>query len=61
MAKKPKRNTIRLSEERIGVRLPRTLLERVDAIAVESLCPRSYAIRRLIMRGLDSEVSSNRK
>jgi metal-responsive CopG/Arc/MetJ family transcriptional regulator len=59
MAKKPRRKAVRLSEERIGLRLPRTLLRQVDVLAAESLCPRSYALRRLIMRGLEQKESIN--
>ena len=59
MAKKPRRKAVRLSEERIGLRLPRTLLREVDVFAAELLCPRSYALRRLIIRGLGQKGSIN--
>jgi metal-responsive CopG/Arc/MetJ family transcriptional regulator len=59
MAKKPRRKAVRLSEERIGLRLPRTLLRQVDGLCAEALCPRSYALRRLIMRGLEQKETVN--
>lgn len=42
--------------EQIAVRLPGALLRRVDLVAAEALCPRSFAVRRLLMRGLEAEA-----
>jgi metal-responsive CopG/Arc/MetJ family transcriptional regulator len=57
MPKQPKaKPRVPRNEERIAVRLPATLLRKVDLLSAESLCPRSLAIRRLLMRGLEVEA-----
>lgn len=42
-------------DEKVTVRLPRPLLRRLDLSAAHACCPRSYAIRQMIRRGLEAE------
>jgi predicted DNA-binding protein len=45
----------RACDEQVTLRLPRPLLRRLDSMALEAACPRSYAIRQMIRRGLEAE------
>jgi hypothetical protein len=40
----------------LRVRVPLSLIHRLDAVALEAMCPRSIAARRLLTRALDSEA-----
>lgn len=37
----------------LSLRLPEAVVKKADLIAAEMLCPRSYALRKLLLRGLE--------
>lgn len=39
----------------LRVRVPLSLIHRIDAVALEAVCPRSLAARRLLTRALETE------
>lgn len=45
-------------ETQVAIRLPNTLLSRLDAIALYHVSPRAAVVRRLLVRALESEESA---
>jgi hypothetical protein len=53
---KPNLKPRRKLDATLRIRVPLSLIHRLDAVALEAMCPRSIAARRLLTRALDSEA-----
>lgn len=57
---RPPRRVVRPSLTKLEVRLPSNMVEAVDLVAAEMVCPRAAALRALLARGLRSQSSEAR-